>query len=108
MKWFKKINIKIKFALFIIGSILTAILFFYLKTNLKFKKQMEYELAKVKKETELTYLKEDSKEKEEELKLLQEEEKLILEKIKYIEGKEVKGEEVSVEELEDFFAKRGF
>jgi cell division protein FtsB len=108
MKWFKKISLQIKFAFVVIGGIVAAFLYFYIKGNLKFKSQLEYELSKIKKQSELALLEDDSKEKEEKINDLKKEEKLILEKIEYIEQKEIGGEEVSIEELEDFFAKRGF
>lgn len=108
MKLFRKLSIKLQLLLAIIGGLLTAFLFYYVRGNIRLKKQMEYELSKVRKETEIAALQEEGIQKEAQIAALQRKEAEILEKIRFIEEKEILGEEVSIDELEDFFARRGF
>jgi cell division protein FtsB len=105
---YNKYKLKIQIFLIILSSILVAFLYFYIRSNIKFKKQLEYELVRVEKETELANLEKDSKEKKQKIKSLKKEEKVIRDKIEYIDKKEENGEEVSLSELEDFFKDRGF
>jgi cell division protein FtsB len=108
MKFLKKIGLKIQLFLLLAGGVLAAFLFLYFRGNFRLKKQMQYELDKVKKETELVELEKDTAEKLEKIETLKKREKHIEEKIKIIEEKEVKGEEIGLDELEDFFGDRGF
>jgi len=108
MEFFKKLGLQIQIILIVVFGILAAFLFLYLRGNLRLKKQMEYRLNRVIKETELTQLEADSKEKEERLATLKAEEKSIREKIKIIEEKDSEGKELTLTELEDFFNERGF
>lgn len=106
MEFIKKISLKFKIVLVIITSVIGAMLFFYLRNNLKAKKYLEYRLDVVKKETELAELEKDEKVKKEKIKDLKQEEKEIIKNIEILEKKENKGEEISPDELEDFFKKR--
>jgi len=108
MELLKKISIKFQIILVIIAGVIGAMLFFYLKSNLKIKKQLEYQLDIVKKETQLAELEKDEEVKETKIKELKTQEKDLKKKIKILEEKEVKGEELSPEELEKFFDDRGF
>lgn len=108
MEFLKKLGLKLQLFLILAGAVIATFLFFYVRGNLRLKKQMEYELSRVKKETELAELEKDSAEKEEKIAALKEREAEIIEKIKFIEEKEVRGEEITVEELKDFFSSRGF
>lgn len=108
MEFLKKIGLKVQIFLILLGGVLAAFLFLYLRGNFRLKKQMEYELSKVRKETELAELEKDAEIKKEKIAGLKEREVEIEEKIKIIEEREIKGEEISLEELEDFFAERGF
>lgn len=108
MEFFKKLGIKIQLFLILVGGVIAAFLYFYVRSNIRIKKQMEYELNRVRKETELVELEKDSEEKLAKIETLKEQEADILEKIKFIEEKDAKGEELTVDELEDFFSERGF
>ena len=108
MGFFKKLGIKFQIFLLLFGSIFAAFLFLYLRGNFRLKKQIQYELTKVKKEAELLALEKDSKEKEEQIQALKKQEENLLKKISLIEEKEIVGEEISLEELEEFFSQRGF
>lgn len=108
MKWLKNIKTKFQIFLLLIGTIFSAFLFFKMRGNFRLKRQIQYQLEKVRKETELLELEKDSQEKEKQLLSLKKQEQELLKKINLIEEKEIKGEEISLEELEDFFNKRGF
>lgn len=108
MKWIKKLGLKFQLVLIMIVGVLGAFLFIYFRGNFRIRKQMEYRLNRVRKETQLAELEEDGKEKLQKIEELKKEEKALEEKIEFIKEKEFKGEEVSVEELENFFNDRGF
>lgn len=108
MNFLKKISIKIKIFLIIIGSIFAAMMYFYIRSNLRLKQQMEYALSKIKKETELANLEVDAEIKEKKILELKKQEDIIRNNIKIIEEKEAKGETITTEELASFFTKRGF
>lgn len=108
MDFLKKLGLKLQLFLLLVGGVLAAFIFLQVRGNIRLKKQMEYELSRVKKETELAELEKDGEEKKAKIESLKEREAEIVEKIKFIEEKEVKGEEVTVDELESFFSERGF
>lgn len=108
MEFFKRLNIKIQMILILLGAAITTFIFLYVRSNARLKNQMKYELDRIKKQTELTHLEKDSKEKEEKIIELKRQEADIVEKIKFIEEKDIKGEEITDDELEDFFSSRGF
>lgn len=109
MEWFKKLNIKLKIALGVLGLFLGMFLFLTLRKKFLAKDKLNYELAKNTHEIELTHLEKDEQVKRERLQTLQEEKEKILRQIDVVEAQEVElGREMSVEELEGFFNSRGF
>ena len=109
MEWFKKLNIKFKIALGVLGLFLGMFLFITLRKKFLAKDKLNYELAKNSHEIELTHLEKDEAAKRERLNTLQEEKEKILRQIDIVEAQEVElGREMSVEELEGFFNSRGF
>ena len=109
MDFWKKISTKIKLIIAAIVSALGFVLFFFVREKIRAKDKMKYELAKVESELKIIHLESDSQEKKEKINKLKQEESLIREKIKYLENIEVKeNREVSIEELDAFFDKRGF
>lgn len=107
MEWFKKLSVKFKVALGVIASVLGFILVVLVRGKLSAKSKLKYELDKVRRETEMINLDEDFEEKERKLSSLRQKEKDLRKKIKEVEEREYKGEEVSVEEIDDFFRRRG-
>ena len=108
MEFLKKIGLKIQLAFGAIVGIIGIVLFFFIKEKIKAKDHLEFELEKVKTEMEIARLDEKSEESIKKIEELTKEESKIRDKIRFIEEKEIKGEEVSIEELDKFFDKRGF
>jgi len=107
MEWFKKLNAKVKIALGVIASVFGFILMVFVRQKLNARSKLQFELEKVKRETEMIHLEEDFEEKERKLSSLRQKEKDLRKKIKEVEEREYKGEEVSTEEIDEFFKKRG-
>lgn len=109
MEWFRKLSIKFKIALGILGLFLGMFLFITLRKKFLAKDKLNYELAKNAHEIELTHLENDEAIKMTRLDELYAEKEQILRQIDIIESHEVEiGREMSVEELEGFFNSRGF
>lgn len=109
MKCFEKLSAKAKMIIGGIASIFGFILFFFIRTKIRAKEQMKYDLSKVESEIKITHLENESEEKKEKLIQLQQQENLIREKIKYLEEVKIKeNRDVSIEELDAFFDQRGF
>ncbi len=109
MNFLKNIGLKIKIAIGAVIAVLGIILFFFVRQKIRAKEQMEFQLSEVNSQIELAKLEQDALIKEEKLKTLKEQETLIREKIEYLEKVETtENREVSMEELDAFFDKRGF
>lgn len=109
MDFWKKISTTVKVIIASIASVIGFVLFFFVREKIRAKDKMKYELSRIESELKITNLKADSEEKKEKISQLKKEESLIREKIKYLETVETKeNREVSVEELDAFFDRRGF
>jgi cell division protein FtsB len=84
------------------------ILFLFVRGKMRARDQLEYELQRVRYEMELAHLEEKTEASDQKIKELERQEETIKEKIRLVEEREIQGEELSVDELEDFFADRGF
>lgn len=107
MEWLKKQGMKVKVALGVVASVFSFILLIFFKSKLNAKSKLNYELDRVKRETEMANFEEDYDIKQKKLSKLKQQEKDIRKKIKEVEEREYKGEEVSTQEIDDFFEKRG-
>jgi len=107
MEFFEKLSAKAKVVLGVIGSIIGFILLVVLGRKISAKSKLNHELEKVQREADMLGLEKDFEEKEEKLSSLRDKEIVLRDKIKEVEEREYKGEEVSVEEIDDFFKKRG-
>jgi hypothetical protein len=107
MKWFKKLSARAKVVLGVITSIFGFIFFVFVRGKLNAKSKLKHELDNVRRQTEMVNLEEDFEERERKLSSLRQKEKDLRKKIKEVEEREYKGEEVSVEEIDDFFKRRG-
>lgn len=109
MEFLKKIGTKFKVVLATIASILGFVLFFFVRQKIRAKDKMKHELSRVESELKITHLENDSEQKKEKIISLRRQEMSIREKIKFLEEVEVKeNREISIEELDSFFDKRGF
>lgn len=109
MEFFKKLSTTVKVIIASVMSIFGFILFFFVREKIRAKDKMKYELSRVEAELKITNLETDSQKKKEKVNQLKQEESLIREKIKYLENIEIKeNREVSLEELDAFFDKKGF
>jgi hypothetical protein len=108
VKFLKNIGFKIKLFFGAIVGFLGILLFFIIRGKIKAKEHLEFELERIKTEIEVTKLEEESEESLKKIETLAAEESKIREKIRFIEEREIKGEEVSLEELDKFFDDRGF
>lgn len=106
--FFKKIKIEVKLIIAAILGIIGFIIIVISRGKIDLKNSLKYELAKVKHDINVKNLEDKSSENMEELKELKEKEKNILAKIEYIKKSEKSNHEVTNEELDDFFDKRGF
>jgi predicted Holliday junction resolvase-like endonuclease len=105
---FKKIGLQTKAILGFIIFLISLYFFYTIRGKVRAKEHINYELSKVQSEIEIAHLEDDSVEKTTKIEELSKTEEQIREKIKYIKEQEVKGKEVSLEELDKFFDKRGF
>lgn len=108
MNFFKRMGLKLKLALGFAFAAITFVAYFIIRGKIRIKDQLEYELSRLKSEIEITNLEEKTEEAEKKIKNLKKDEKKIREKIAFIEERESKGEEVSLEDLDKFFDERGF
>lgn len=104
---FEKISSKTKIFFGAIAGIFSFILFIVLGRKVNSKKILEIELEKVKKELEVEYLSEEISENKEKINTLENKKEDIKKRIREIEDTEIE-EEVTKEELDDFFDSRGF
>ena len=103
----KNLSAKVKL---IIGGLIAffgMILFFRTKSSFDAKKMLEYELKKLRSEIEIEKSKEEVDKNNIAIGRLEEKEKIIRDKIKELDSLEP-GENISLEELDDFFDSRGF
>jgi hypothetical protein len=108
MEFFKKIGIKVKVIFGAITGFLGVVLFFFVRSKIQARDKLEFELERVKSEMEIARLDEKSEESLKKIEELHAEEGKIKDKIRFVEEKEIKGEKVSIEELDRFFNERGF
>jgi flagellar biosynthesis/type III secretory pathway chaperone len=109
MEWFKKLNIKFKIALGLLGLFLGMFLFMTVRRKFTAKSKLNYELAQKTHEIELAHLEKDEEIKKTQLEELEKEKSKIIRQLDVIEAQEIEiGREMSVEELNDFFNERGF
>lgn len=108
MKFLKKISLKIKIAFGIILGVVSFILYALVRSKMKAKDKLDYELAKLKSEMEIAKLEEETEDNLIKLEELKQKEDTIRKKIAILEQEEFEGREVSVEELDQFFKDRGF
>ena len=80
----------------------------FLRGNTNTKQSYKYKLAKVTHDLEVKRLEEKSDKNLQELNTLDKKKEVIKEQIAHIESKQLKGEDVTTEELDAFFDKRGF
>ena len=108
MGLWNKMSIKVKVVLGAIAGILSFLLFFFVRNQIRARDKMKYELSRVESELKVAHLEEDSADKIKKIEQLKSEEALIREKIEFLEEKEAEeGREVSIEELDAFFSNRG-
>tara|TARA_R110002020_G_scaffold50716_9_gene143327 strand:+ start:17135 stop:17503 length:369 start_codon:yes stop_codon:yes gene_type:complete len=103
----KNLSAKIKLAIGAAIALFGMILFFKARGSNDIKKILEYELKKVRSEIEIEKAKESVSVNNDAIDKLEEKEKIIRDKIKEIESSDTP-EEVSLDELDDFFDSRGF
>jgi Tfp pilus assembly protein PilN len=108
VKFLKKIGLKIKIALGVVLGVVTLVLYFVVGGRLRAKDQLNYELSKLRNEIEINKLEEETIETKDKIKVLEDKESVLREKLSYLESEEAKGNQVSLEELDDFFKNRGF
>jgi len=104
----KNIKTNISIALGLIAGLLGFFFLLLARNKMRSKDKINYELDRVRHEMYSVMLERNVDHKKEKIKSLAQEEELIREKIEYIEKKESEGyHDISMEELEDFFNKRG-
>ena len=103
----KNLSAKIKLAIGAAIALFGMILFFKARGSNDIKKILEYELKKVRSEIEIEKAKESVSVNNDAIDKLEDKEKIIRDKIKEIESSDTP-EEVSLDELDDFFDSRGF
>ena len=108
INWIKRLSLKTKLILVGIISFVGFIFFTLIQSKMNLKSSYKYQLSKLKSEIELKRLEGESDEIEQELLKLEEQEREVTSRIKIIEERELKGEDISIEELDKFFDERGF
>jgi len=103
----KNLSAKLKLAIGAIITLFGMILFFKSRSSNNIKKILEYELKKVRSEIEIEKAKESVSVNNDAIDKLEEKERVIRDKIKEIESSDTP-EEVTLDELDDFFESRGF
>jgi len=103
----KNLSAKLKLAIGAIITLFGMILFFKSRSSNNIKKILEYELKKVRSEIEIEKAKESVSVNNDAIDKLEEKERVIRDKIKEIESSDTP-EEVTLDELDDFFDSRGF
>jgi hypothetical protein len=106
--FFSKISIEAKLIMSGAIAVVSFILIVVLRGKANTKSALEYELSKVKHDIEIGHLKKQDTKVDGKLSKLKEKEKELKEKIEFVKKKELKGENVTLEELDNFFDKRGF
>ena len=107
--WFKKLNIKFKLALGLIGLFLSMLLFAAVQKKFSAKDKLRYELERVEHETNLAHLEKDENIQKDKIKVLEVEKEELLRQLDLIELEEIEiGKEISVFDLDKFFDERGF
>lgn len=107
MNYLKKIGIKVKLFILFLFSIISFLIYLSISGKMKAKDKVKHDLAVMEAEIKLAELEKDSVEKVKKIEKLKESEAVIKEKIKVLEEMEFSGKEVSLEELDNFFDKRG-
>ncbi len=107
MTFFKKIWENIKWVAAGIAGIAGIVLFFFVRSKMRAKDHLEYELSRVRNEMEIAQLAEKTEESNRIIEELEKEETVLREKIRLVEEREIKGEEIPLEELDKFFEDRG-
>jgi cytoskeletal protein RodZ len=108
MKFFKKLGLKIQLVFGAVLGLIGVAIFFFIRWKIITKDYLNFEIKKAKSESEISKLEEKSEESLKKIEELSKEESKIREKIHFVEGKEIKSEEVSLEDLDKFFDDRGF
>lgn len=107
MEFFKKIGLKFKVFFGILISAIGFISILFIGGKLNARSKLNYELDKVRREINMENLEKDYADKADKISILKAKEKDIRGKIKEVEDREFNGEEVSVDEIDEFFKKRG-
>ena len=105
--FFSSLTLKVKFILSAVFGIFGFISIFLFAKNINQRKILKLELKKVREKIEIEKAQEKINENSEVLSSLQKEEDFILKQIKALD-QESPREDVSKEELDEFFDKRGF
>lgn len=108
MNFLKKVGLKIKIAAIFIFGILSMVLFFMIRSKMRAKDSLNYELSTLEHELKIAELDRDKDESLNKIEELKEKERIIKKKIKAIENNESEIGDASLEELDDFFKSRGF
>ena len=104
---FKKIGEKVAVVLGVIMSI-AGFIFYFFQRKPSVKNLLEEQLGRVTSEIEIANIEVEKDKNIDKIKILQDKEAEIRGKIKEIENGEISEEDVSIEELDSFFDKRGF
>ena len=106
-EFFSNLTIKVKVVVGALLSFIGLISVFLFAKKINQRKILELELKKVRKKIEIENTQKEIDKNSQEISSLKEEEKVILEQIKKLDEIEPR-DDVSKEELDDFFDKRGF
>ena len=104
----KTISIKWKLIVAAIIGVVGFLSVVFLRAKTNTKQSYQYKLVKVTHDLEVKRLEEKSDKNLEELSALDKKKEVIKQQIAHIENKQLKGEDVTTEELDAFFDKRGF
>lgn len=106
-EFFSGLTVKVKLILGTLFSLIGVVSVFIFAKKINQRKILELELKKVRKKIEIENTQKEIDKNSQEISSLKEEERVILEQIKKLD--EIKPRDnVSKEELDDFFDKRGF
>lgn len=106
-KFFSDLTMKVKVVIGAVLSILGLVSVFLFAKNMNQRKILELELKKVRKKIEIEKTQEEIDKNSEIIASLEDKEAMILEQLKELEDTSPR-EEVSKEELDEFFDERGF
>jgi hypothetical protein len=107
MNLFKSISLKLKVMAGVLFSIFAFLSFVLIRGKLSAKSKLQYEIDRTKRDIEAIHLEKDYERSKWELRALEKKEELLREKLKEVEGREYSGEDVSTNEIDDFFKTRG-